>query len=134
MTINAYGLPKEVMSEAVAYIENNQAAQAFLRKAIIKPTNMLTKLSSKMVRMIEFKTGVKIEEVRIEEESSAKKKKRALIAFFALHPWLAINSQKPHESIIEWLMMYKEAGQLKDGEANEGKSIVIRSDGTIDIE
>ena len=135
MMVNDYGLQKETIKEAIAYIENNNATQEFLRKAIGKQTNMLSKLSSRMIKIIELETGVKIEEANIEDETdSTKKKKRALIAFFALHPWLCINSQKPNESITEWLLLFKEIGQLKEGEPNSGKSIVIRGDGTIEIE
>ena len=127
MIINDYGLEKEVINEALATIENNTATQDFLRKVLVKPTNMFTRLSPRMVRNIEDDTGVKIEQTQLEiEKDTGKKKKQTLIAFFALHPWLAVNSQKPGESITEWLNMYKELAN--------GKSVVIRSNGTIELE
>ena len=135
MTINDYGLPKEVINEAIAYIENDKTTQTFLRKMMSKPTNMLTKLSPRMVLNIELDTEVKIEEANLSyEEDKAKRKKYALIAFFALHPWLIVNSQKPRESITEWLLLYKEIAQIKEGQSNAGKSVIIRGDGTIEIE
>ena len=135
MTINAYGLPRETIVEALAHIENNQALQAFLRKVIKKPVNLLSKLSSRRLADIEQQTGVRIEEARLDYEPiTGLKKKRSLVAFFGLHPWLAINSNKPYESIVEWLLVFKEIGQIKPGEINEGKSVVVRGDGTIEIE
>ena len=135
MTINAYGLPRDVITDAIANIENNQVLQAFLHKIIKKPVNLLSKVSARRVDIIEEQTGVRIEEAQLDYEPNiALKKKRSLIAFFALRPWLAINCNKPHESIIEWLLIFKEIGQLKPGEINEGKSIVVRGDGAIEIE
>ena len=135
MTINTYGLPREVIIDSISSIENNQVLQAFLRKIIKKPINLITKLSARRVEIIEQQTGVQIEEAQLDYEPNiGLKKKRSLVAFFALRPWLAINCNRPHESIIEWLLIFKEIGQLKPGEINEGRSIVIRGDGTIEIE
>ena len=135
MTINAYGLPREVIIESVASIENNQVLQAFLRKVVKKPINLISKLSARRVEIIEQQTGVTIEEAQLDYEPNiGLKKKRSIVAFFNLRPWLSIHCNRPHESIVEWLLIFKEIGQLKQGEANEGKSIVIRGDGTIEIE
>ena len=135
MTISAYGLPREVIANAITSIENNPVLAAYLRKVVKKPVNLISKLSARRVDIVEDQTGIRIEEAPMDYELSiGLKKKRSLIAFFALRPWLHVNCNRPHESIIEWLLLYKEIGQIKPGEINEGKSIVIRSDGAIEIE
>ena len=129
------GLPKEVISEALAAIENSEGLQKYLRLMMSKPINMLTRLSPRMLSDIEVLSGIKIEEYPlIGDKDKREKKKKTLIAFLASHPWIAINSQKPRESITEWLNMYKEIAQIEEDQINAGKSVVIKSDGSIVIE
>ena len=130
-----YGLPLDIVKEAVLQIESSLATQEYLRRVIVKQTNMFTKLPLYKIQIMELRTGIRIEEANIiEERNSKKRQKRALIAFFALHPWLGVDSQKPYESILQWLQIYAEIAQVKPGEPNSGKTLVIRGDGTMEIE
>ena len=135
MLTSELGLSKEAVCDAFATLENSQATQIYLRNALQKTTNSLSKLSSRMIQSIETETGIKIEESNLKFMiDSYKKKKESLIAFYALRPWLIYNSQKPRESVTEWIEIYKMICLLEEGQENFGKKLVIKSDGSIEVE
>ena len=135
MLTSELGLSKEAVCDAFATLENSQATQNYLREALQRPTNTLSKLSTRMIQAIETETGVKIEESHIKFVLDPyKRKKESIIAFYSLRPWLIYNSQKPRESVSEWFELYKIICLLEEGQENFGKKLVIKADGSIEVE
>ena len=129
------GLPKEAICDALATIENNLATQTYLRRTMRASVNYLTRLSNKMVKEIEEEAGVHIEEAHLLYNANANKlKKETLIAFYAQHPWLLYNNNKPRESILEWFDIYRTIYQVEVNQLNFGKTLVIKPDGSVELE
>ena len=133
--ISELGLPKEAVCDALATIENNIATQTYLRRSMRASVNYLTRLSNKMVKEIEEESGVRIEESNsLYDANKYKLKKETLIAFYAQRPWLLYNNNKPHDSIMEWFDIYRTVYQVEVNQINFGKTLVIKADGSIELE